>query len=125
MLATLTILTSSEPRRKIRAPQVAVGWLLLGHRYPHQLLLLEDAHKESRTPTSASARPPGEPPRGRSLRSREGFWRTDRTQLVAGRTYGTLSWPDLSGDVVWRLLPHYPWQSAILQRQVDAMNQIL
>jgi hypothetical protein len=45
--------------------------------------------------------------------------------LVAGRTNRTLSWPNLSGHIVWRLLPHYPWQPALLQRQIDAMYQFL
>ncbi len=45
--------------------------------------------------------------------------------LVTGWTYRTLSWPDLSRYINWRLLPHYPRQPALLQRQIDAMYQLL
>jgi hypothetical protein len=45
--------------------------------------------------------------------------------LVAGRLYRTLSWTGLSRYVDWRLLPHYPRQPALLQRQIHALYQIL
>ena len=48
-----------------------------------------------------------------------------RTLLVTGRTYRTLSWSYLPRYIVGRLLPHYPWQPALLQRQIDAMYQLL
>ncbi len=45
--------------------------------------------------------------------------------LVARRPYRTLSRSGLSRYIDWRLLPHYPRQPAPLQRQIDALYQIL
>jgi hypothetical protein len=45
--------------------------------------------------------------------------------LVGGGALRALAWPRLSGHIVGRLLPHQTRHPALLQRQVDALHQVL